>query len=216
MKVRIFNNRLALECRIPNLDEASDEDLRKAAAKYQIGWQKLVTKDVEVINRGRTVIKSQETLQPKGRRQVAEEIRKHLTIKFFIPRELWTPEQEEAFNTNDLMNEKDIQREEDVKRSSGIMVVLPPKEETKDNLKLASMYADVTEDQWEWLKTVFNKKFKRIKDDEGRTIEKKESYVHRLMAEEYIPENDREEARLKEEEEKKAKKTSIKKESKEK
>ena len=86
------------------------------------------------------------------------------------------------------------------------MVVLPPYEETKDSLKRATMFADVTEPQWEYLKGVFNKKYTRIKDSEGRTIGKKESYVHRLVAEEYIPENEEDEKILKERESRKDKK----------
>ena len=206
MKVRIYNNRLALECKIPNLEEATEAELRKAAAKYQIGWQKFISKEVEVINRGRSVMKTQESLEPKSKRQVIEELRNALTIKFFIPREYWTPEQEEAFNSNDLMNEKDISKEQSVKRAAGIMVTLPPMEETKDTIKRGSMLVDVTESQWEWLKGVFNKIYTRVKDDEGRTIQRKESYIHRLMAEEYIPETDEEKERLEKEEEKKVKK----------
>jgi hypothetical protein len=200
MKVRIKNNRLALECHITNLDEASDAQLREATAKFQIGWQRFISKDVEIINRGRSVTKTQETLEPKSRKQIADELRNKLTIKFFIPREYWTPEQEEAFSSNDLMNEKDLSKEQSIKKSSGIMVVLPPYEETKDSLKKAAMLADVTEAQWEYLKGVFNKKYTRIKDDEGRTIQRKENYVHRLMAEEYIPENDEDEKTLKDKE----------------
>lgn len=200
MKVRIKNNRLALECHITNLDEASDAQLREATAKFQIGWQRFISKDVEIINRGRSVTKTQETLEPKSRKQIADELRNKLTIKFFIPREYWTPEQEEAFSSNDLMNEKDLSKEQSIKKSSGIMVVLPPYEETKDSLKKAAMLADVTEAQWEYLKGVFNKKYTRIKDDEGRTIQRKENYVHRLMAEEYIPENAEDERVLKEKE----------------
>lgn len=205
MKVRIKNNRLALECHITNLEEAPDDKLREATAKFQIGWQRFISKEIEVINRGRSVTKTQETLEPKTRKQIEDELRSKLTIKFFIPREYWTPEQEEAFSSNDLMNEKDLSREQEVKKAAGIMVVLPPYEETKDMLKKASMFADVTEAQWEYLKGVFNKKYTRIKDDEGRTIQKKENYVHRLVAEEYIPENAEEEALLKEKESKKAK-----------
>lgn len=211
MKVRIFNNRLALECKIPNLDVASEEDLRRATAKYQIGWQRFVSKEVDIINRGRTVTKTQESLEPKSRRQIVDELRSHLTIKFYIPREYWTKEQEDAFHSNDLLNEKDIAREQEIKRASGIMVILPPLEETKDSLKKAQMYADLTETQWEWVKSVFNKVFTRVKDDEGRTIKKKEGYVHRLMALEYIPENEEDEERLaKEEEAKKSKKEAKK------
>mgnify|MGYP001359826202 CR=1 FL=1 len=205
MKVRIKNNRLALECHITNLDEASDAQLREATAKFQIGWQRFISKDVEIINRGRSVTKTQETLEPKSRKQIADELRNKLTIKFFIPREYWTPEQEEAFSTNDLMNEKDLTKEQEIKKAAGIMVVLPPYEETKDSLKKAQMLADVTEAQWEYLKGVFNKKYTRIKDDEGRTIQRKENYVHRLMVEEYIPENAEDEAVLKEKEAKNAK-----------
>ena len=200
MKVRIKNNRLALECHITNLDEASDAQLREATAKFQIGWQRFISKDVEIINRGRSVTKTQETLEPKSRKQIADELRDKLTIKFFIPREYWTPEQEEAFSSNDLMNEKDLAKEQSIKKAAGIMVILPPYEETKDSLKKATMLADVTESQWEYLKGVFNKKYTRIKDDEGRTIQRKENYVHRLMAEEYIPENDEDERVLKEKE----------------
>lgn len=200
MKVRIKNNLLALECHITNLEEAPDDLLRKATAKFQIGWQKFTTKEVEVINRGRSVMKTQETLEPKPRKQILDELRKRLTITFYIPREYWTPEQEEAFSSNDLLNEKDLKREEEIKKAAGIMVVLPPYEETKDPLKRATMFADVTEAQWEYLKGIFNKKYKRIKDEEGRTIQKKESYVHRLVAEEYIPENEEEEKILKEKE----------------
>ena len=210
MKVRIFNNRLALECKIPNLEEASEEELRKAAAKYQIGWQRFISKEVEVINRGRATTRTQESLEPKTRRQIVDEIRNVLTIKFFIPREHWTAEQEEAFNSNDLMNEKDIMREQEVKRASGIMVILPPLEDTKDSLKKASMYADITESQWEWLKSVFNKIYTRVKDNDGRTIQKKESYVHRLMAEEYMAETDEDKERLAKEEEVKKMKKAIK------
>lgn len=205
MKVRIKNNRLALECHITNLDEASDAQLREATAKFQIGWQRFISKDVEIINRGRSVTKTQETLEPKSRKQIADELRNKLTIKFFIPREYWTPEQEEAFSTNDLMNEKDLSKEQEIKKAAGIMVVLPPYEETKDSLKKAQMLADVTEAQWEYLKGVFNKKYTRVKDSEGRTIQRKENYVHRLMVEEYIPENAEDEAVLKEKEAKNAK-----------
>lgn len=205
MKVRIKNNRLALECHITNLDEAPDDKLREATAKFQIGWQRFISKDVEIINRGRSVTKTQETLEPKTKKQITDELRNKLTIKFFIPREYWTPEQEEAFSTNDLMNEKDLTKEQEIKKAAGIMVVLPPYEETKDSLKKAQMLADVTEAQWEYLKGVFNKKYTRIKDDEGRTIQRKENYVHRLMVEEYIPENAEDEAVLKEKEVKNAK-----------
>jgi len=210
MKVRIYNNRLALECKIPNLDEASEADLRKAAAKYQIGWQRFVSKEVEIINKGRSTTKTQESLEPKSKRQIVDELRNILTIKFFIPREYWTPEQEDAFNSNDLMNESSIAREQEIKKSAGIYVILPPLEETKDTLKKATMYADITEPQWEWLKGVFNKIFSRVKDDEGRTINKKESYVHRLMAEEYMPETDEDRERLAKEEEVKKMKKAIK------
>lgn len=203
MKVRIYNNRLALECKIPNLEEASEEELRRASAKYQIGWQRFISKEVEVINRGRSVVKTQESLEPKSRKQIIEELRNALTVKFYIPREYWTPEQEEAFNSNDLMNEKDISREQEVKKNAGIMVVLPPFEETKDILKQGAMLVDVTEAQWEWLKSIFNKIYTRVKDNEGRTIKKKESYVHRLMAKEYIPETEEEKQRLEEEKKKK-------------
>ena len=48
--------------------------------------------------------------------------------------------------------------------------------------------------------------YTRVKDDEGRTIQRKESYIHRLMAEEYIPETDEEKERLEKEGEKKVKK----------
>lgn len=205
MKVRIKNNRLALECHITNLDEAPDDKLREATAKFQIGWQRFISKDVEIINRGRSVTKTQETLEPKTKKQIADELRNKLTVKFFIPREYWTPEQEEAFSTNDLMNEKDLTKEQEIKKAAGIMVILPPYEETKDSLKKAQMLADVTEAQWEYLKGVFNKKYTRIKDDEGRTIQRKENYVHRLMVEEYIPENAEDEAVLKEKEAKNAK-----------
>ena len=205
MKVRIKNNRLALECHITNLDEAPDDKLREATAKFQIGWQRFISKDVEIINRGRSVTKTQETLEPKTKKQIADELRNKLTVKFFIPREYWTPEQEEAFSTNDLMNEKDLTKEQEIKKAAGIMVILPPYEETKDSLKKAQMLADVTEAQWEYLKGVFNKKYTRIKDDEGRTIQRKENYVHRLMVEEYIPENAEDEVVLKEKEVKNAK-----------
>lgn len=214
MKVRIFNNRLALECKVPNLDEATEAELRKVAAKYQIGWQKFISKEVEVINRGRSVMKTQESLEPKSKRQIIDEIKGVLTIKFYIPRELWTPEQEEAFNSNDLMNEKDILKEQEVKRASGIMVVLPPFEETKDSLKKASMFADVTEEQWEWLKSIFNKVFTRVKDNDGKTISRKEGYVHRIMSLEYLPESEEDETRLKEEAAKKAEKKGTKKDEK--
>lgn len=203
MKVRIYNNRLALECKIPNLEEASEEELKKTAAKYQIGWQRFISKEVEVINRGRSIMKTQESLEPKSKRQIIEELRNALTIKFFIPREYWTPEQEEAFNSNDLMNEKDISKEQSVKKAAGIMVTLPPMEEVKDTIKRGAMLVDVTESQWEWLKGVFNKVYTRIKDDEGRTIQRKESYIHRLMVEEYIPETDEDKERLEREGEKK-------------
>ena len=203
MKVRIFNNRLALECKVPNLDEAPDSELRRVAAKYQIGWQRFISKDIEVISRGRTVKRKQESLEPKSRRQIIDEIRNYLTIKFFIPREYWTADQEEAFNANDLINEKDILREQDIKKKAGIYVILPPLEKVKDDLKEAEMYVDLTEDQWEFLKSVFNKKYTRIKDDNGRTIKKKESYVHRLMARNYIPETKEEEKKIEEEKEKK-------------
>ena len=205
MKVRIKNNRLALECHITNLDEAPDDKLREATAKFQIGWQRFISKDVEIINRGRSVTKTQETLEPKTKKQIADELRNKLTVKFFIPREYWTPEQEEAFSTNDLMNEKDLTKEQEIKKAAGIMVILPPYEETKDSLKKAQTLADVTEAQWEYLKGVFNKKYTRIKDDEGRTIQRKENYVHRLMVEEYIPENAEDEVVLKEKEVKNAK-----------
>ena len=206
MKVRIKNNRLALECHITNLDEAQEDKLREATAKFQIGWNKFTSKEVEVINRGRSVMKTQETLEPKPKKQILDELRNKLTIKFYIPREYWTQEQADAFATNDLLNEKDIAREQEVKKAAGIMVVLPPYEETKDSLKRATMFADVTEPQWEYLKGVFNKKYTRIKDSEGRTIGKKESYVHRLVAEEYIPENEEDEKILKERELRKDKK----------
>lgn len=203
MKVRIFNNRLALECKIPNLDEASEADLRRAAAKYQIGWQRFISKEVEVVNRGRSVMKTQESLEPKSKRQIIDEIRDALTIKFFIPREYWTADQEEAFNTNDLMNEKDISKEQSAKKAAGIMVILPPLEETKDMIKKGAMYVDLTESQWEWAKEIFNKIYTRVKDDEGRTVQRKENYTHRLMAEEYMPETDEEKERLVLEEQKK-------------
>jgi len=205
MKVRIKNNRLALECHITNLEEASDDKLREATAKFQIGWQKFISKDIEVINRGRSVMKTQETLEPKSKKQICDELRNKLTIRFYIPREYWTQEQADAFSSNDLLNEKDLSREQEVKKAAGIMVVLPPYEDTKDTLKRATMFADITDAQWEYLKGVFNKKYTRVKDDEGRTIQKKESYVHRLVAEEYIPENEEDEKVLKEKEAKNAK-----------
>ena len=55
-------------------------------------------------------MKTQETLEPKPKKQILDELRNKLTIKFYIPREYWTQEQADAFATNDLLNEKDIAR----------------------------------------------------------------------------------------------------------
>lgn len=211
MKVRIKNNRLFLEARVQNLDDISEDKLREVASKYQIGHQRFVTKEVEVMSRGRIIMKEQQTVQPKTRQEIADEIRRALTITLYVPREYWTPEQESAFNMADLMNEKNIQIEEQVKKNAGIMIELPPFEETKDKVKEARLMAEITEPQWEYFKKYYNTKFLRVKDNEGRTIGRKESYVHRLVAVDYIPENEEEEQRLKEKEEKK---TSTKKEEK--
>lgn len=199
MKVRIKNNRLALENHVPNLDDVSDEKLREIASKYQIGHQRFVTKEVEVMSRGRVIMKQQQTVQPKTREEIADEIRRRLTITLYVPREYWTPEQESAFNMADLINEKDIIREEQVKKQAGIMIELPPYEETKDKIREARYLAEITESQWEYFKKYYNIKINRIKNEEGRTIGRKETYVHRLMAVEYIPETDEEKEKLEEE-----------------
>ena len=201
MKVRIKNNRLGLENRVPNLDDVSESKLREIASKYQIGHQRFVTRDVEVMSRGRIITKEQQVVEPKTADTIRDEIRRELTITFYIPREYWTPEQEQAFNMADLINEKDINREQQVKQEAGIMVKLPPYEGTKDKVKEARFLTEITESQWEYLKKYYNTKYTRVKDDEGKTVGRKETYVHRLQAVEYIPENEEEKARIEEEQE---------------
>lgn len=203
MKVRIKNNRLVLEGKVQNLNDASYERLKEIAAKYQIGSQRFTFREVEVINKGRSVMRTEEVVEPKTHSQLADEIRKKLTVGIIIPREYWTEEQREAFNSNDLLNEKDISREIAVKKAAGIQIDLVPFEEVKDTIKKASMLAEVTESQWDFLKKEFNKTIKRIKDEDGRLIGKKENYRHILMVEEYVPENDEDVKRLEEEEKKK-------------
>jgi hypothetical protein len=198
MKVRIRNNRLALEGHCTNLDEATEDKVKEIAAKYQIAWDKRVPEEMPVISKGRTIMRTIERVVPKSKKQMIDEIKKILTITMFIPREYWTPEQEEAFNSNDLINEKDIVRENEVKDRYGIRIVLSPFEETSDTLRRARMVADVTEMQWEYIKELFNYKYERIKDEEGRLIGKKKNYVHRIVVDEMIPESDDDKVRLEE------------------
>ena len=208
MKVRVKNNRLALEGHLKNLEEASDEELRKVAAKYQIGWQTFVEKEVPVQSRGITKMRTEQVVQPKSRKQLEDEIRKRLTVTLYVPKEYWTEEQEEAFTSNDLMNEKDINREREVKKAANIMQVIPPYEDVGDKITEAKMLGELTEDQWEYFKDQFNYKIKRVKDDEGKVVDKKKNYVHRLMAVEYIPENEKDQERLDKENEKEEEKKS--------
>lgn len=203
MKVRIKNNRLALEGKVQSLDDISFDRLKEIAAKYQIGSQRFTFKEVEVVSRGRSIFRNEEIVEPKTHKQIADEIRRRLTVSIIIPREYWTEEQRDAFSNNDLLNEKDINREVAVKKAAGIQIDLPPYEEVKDSIARASMLADVTEGQWEFLKKEFNKVVKRLEDEHGRLIGRKENYRHILMVDEYIPENDEDKARLEEEEKKK-------------
>lgn len=212
MKVRIRNNRLALEGHVTSLAEASDAKLREIAAKYQIGASRTVPKEVTMVSHGKTIVRTEQMVEAKPRKQLEDEIRRTLTITLYVPKEYWTPEQSDAFISNNLLDEKDIIREQEVKKDSKIMQVLMPYEEGVDELTKAKMLGELTEGQWEYFKDVFNKKYTRVKDEDGKTIGKKESYVHRLVVDEFIPENEDERESLKAEAAKKEKVSKTKKE----
>lgn len=211
MKVRIKNNRLALDNQVLNLKDVSDDRLKEIASRYQIGTSKKEIRQIPFVSRGRATTRSQETLVPKTRIQIENEIRSILTIVFFVPRSMWTEEQIEIYTANDLYNEKDISRIDQVLESARVRIKLPPYEKTSDLIKEATMLADVTEDMWDHLKETFCKKYKRIKDDDGNTLRRRKTHVNRLLKVEFVPETDADRKRLEELEAKEEEKTAKKK-----
>lgn len=192
MRVRVRNNRLALEVKVENLSEISEQKLREVAAKYQIGWGRFVEKDVPIMSRGVTRLQRERVMEPKPRKVLEDEIRKYLSITLVTPKEYWTKDQEEAFTSNDLINEKDVNREISIKRDAKIEQVLPPFENTKDKYAEIKLIGDLTGDQWEYFKEYYNTVIDLKKDADGRIIGRDKKYVHRLIAHEYIPETEEE------------------------
>ncbi len=197
MKIRIKNNRLFLECQVKNLNDIPEQKLREVAAKYQIGWSKLSPVDIATNMDGTARISREQIVAAKPRKMLEDEIRKYLSISLIVPKEYWTEEQQNAFMTNSLSEEKDIQREVEIKKSVKIQQDLPPYEETKDKYKEVMMFAELNETQWDYFKQYYNSKINLKKDEEGRTIGKEIKNVNRLMVEEYLPENDEDEERVK-------------------
>lgn len=205
MKVLVANFRLALECQVKNLSEIPESKLRDVAAKYQIGWGRFVEKQVPVMSRGVMKMQTERIMEPKPRKVLEDEIRKRLTISLIVPKEYWTPEQEDAFMSNGLIDEKDINKEKAVKLEAKIDQDIPPYEQTKDKFAQMKMLAELTEMQWDYFREYYNTKIELKKDEDGRIIGREKRYVHRLRVEEYIPENEEDEVRLKEMNEKKGK-----------
>lgn len=202
MKVKVKNNRLILECKVDNLSTIPETKLRDIAAKYQIGWGRFVEKEFPVMVRGVAKTQKERVMEPKPRRMLEDEIRKYLSINLIIPKEYWTQEQEDAFMSNNLAEEKDITRENAIKEQAGISQTLPPYEKTTDKFAENKMFGILTEGQWEYFKTYYNSKVEFKKDEDGRIIGRETKYVHRLIADEMIPETQEEEESLKPKEKK--------------
>lgn len=207
MKVRIKNNRLDLEGKTPSLSALDDTRLANLAAKYQIGTQRVITKNVEVTRKGRTLEEKRMTYEKKPRQVLEDEIRRYLTISVNIPKEYWTEAQAYAWESNNVEEMKDISEVNRVKMEAGILHALPPFEEGLDNLATSRLVCDLTEEQWQWVSDYYNFKLDVEKDEEGR-VTRKRNYVARLAVHEWIPETDEDIERLEDMKETKATKMS--------
>jgi len=154
----IKNNRLTLEnVGVTSLSDLPDDKLAQVAAKYQIGTTIVKTDKVETIQKGRTVIKSQKSHQPKNRQVLEDEIRSRLTVVIEIPIQLWSDEQKEYMATNQVLEIKEAQQEQAHKEKIGIRLVIPPFEAGSDIKGEAAMLFDVSDMVWRWINEQFNR-----------------------------------------------------------
>lgn len=212
MKVLVKNNRLALEGHADNLAELSEARLKELARKWQIGLQTLQKSTVQKNKDGKIVEEENFLYENKSRVALEEEIRKELTITLDIPKGYWTEAQQYAWVSANAEELKDISEERKVKEDAGIYTELKPFETGLDSFKTTKLLAELTEEQWDFFRGVYNFHDKETgeRDETGRVIRKR-VFPQRLAVHEYIPENDEDIQKLKEKRETKPVIESLKK-----
>lgn len=211
MKIRVKNNRLALECKVKNLEKATIPTLQKIARKYQLGIDMIEKKEQRVIKRGEEEMEEKLTYLRKPKSVLINDIRRYLTITLDIPKEYWTDEQRDFFVSNKIEDLDDARMAVDLKKEAGILYELPPFEDGVSDIQTLRLLAELTEEQWEYMKDRYNYKIEIVKDPETDLKTKKKHYRHMLMVHEWIPENKEDEERVEEMKPKKAIKKDAKK-----
>lgn len=173
-KVAVINKRLFNENRgIRNLSKCSDVELKKAASKYQIGTNIKRRVPVEIMQGGRLVTTKRDQIVPKTRGILEKEIRDRLTVTYEVPRELWTEEQQEGWEVNQVETMKTIEEIQPIKEELGIRIVLPPYEDGLSRREEALRIAEVEEVVWDDMYNSWNHYYKREEDADGIAINKK-------------------------------------------
>lgn len=198
MKVVVKNNRLSLEARADSLSKVSDARLKELARKWQIGLQVLQKTTVQRNKDGKVYEEEQLIYQNKPRVGLEDEIRKALTITLDIPKEFWTEAQQYAWSSTGAEDIKEVGEEAKIKQEAGILTVLKPFEEGLDNFATSKLLCELTEEQWEYFKSVYNFHDKETdeRDETGRVVRER-VYPQRLAVHEYVPESDEDIEKLK-------------------